>query len=343
MPNRILKESINESKGLSDVSQFAQDCFKRLITYADDYGRFNTDTEIMRARLYPRELEAVSTDDLLAGLTELVGVGKINLYAVSEARGEIFGYFPHWDEHQRIRNSRTKYPDPGENINDWALRRFVPIALKIRILLRDHFTCQICKKDFSLPQIPLRRAMRLLDGALHFDHIVPVQQGGRATEENLRLLCASCNLSRPKSFNPEELVADWDKLMPVAASRGESPQKAARARAESESNPIRIQSESNNRTPYGEFQNVLLSLEELKKLKERFGEEDCLQRVEKLSSYIASKGKKYKDHYATILTWANNDGGNGNNGNGHKPAGINRGYSQAIPGQKPAGAFDDIA
>lgn len=49
---------------------------------------------------------------------------------------------------------------------------------------------------------------------------------------------------------------------------------------------------------YGEYQNVLLSDGELDKLKNRFP--DYQERIERLSGYIASKGVKYKSHYATI-------------------------------------------
>lgn len=54
---------------------------------------------------------------------------------------------------------------------------------------------------------------------------------------------------------------------------------------------------------YGEFGNVLLTKEEYHKLEQS----NLLQYIEKLSSYIASKGKKYKSHYATILTWSRNE------------------------------------
>lgn len=57
---------------------------------------------------------------------------------------------------------------------------------------------------------------------------------------------------------------------------------------------------------YGEFENVLLSEQELNKLKTKFGE-DAGEYIERLSSYIASSGKRYKSHYATILTWAEKD------------------------------------
>lgn len=53
---------------------------------------------------------------------------------------------------------------------------------------------------------------------------------------------------------------------------------------------------------YGEFQNVLLTDEELSKLRQRFpAEVDSL--IEQLSCYIKSKGKKYNSHYATLLNW----------------------------------------
>ena len=56
---------------------------------------------------------------------------------------------------------------------------------------------------------------------------------------------------------------------------------------------------------YGEYNNVLLTDEELEKLKaEYFDYED---RIEKLSSYVASTGKRYKSHYATIRNWARKD------------------------------------
>lgn len=56
----------------------------------------------------------------------------------------------------------------------------------------------------------------------------------------------------------------------------------------------------------GKFGNVLITEEELERLKERFPY-DWEDRVERLSEYMKSKGKRYKSHYATILTWARKD------------------------------------
>lgn len=56
---------------------------------------------------------------------------------------------------------------------------------------------------------------------------------------------------------------------------------------------------------YGEYKNVLLTDDELSTLKTEYS--DYEERIERLSSYIASKGTKYKSHYATIRNWARKD------------------------------------
>ena len=59
------------------------------------------------------------------------------------------------------------------------------------------------------------------------------------------------------------------------------------------------------RRKYGEYNNVLLTDEDLEKLKTEFP--DWQERIERLSAYIASTGKSYKNHLATIRNWAKND------------------------------------
>ena len=54
---------------------------------------------------------------------------------------------------------------------------------------------------------------------------------------------------------------------------------------------------------YGEYNNVLLSDEEMDKLKDEFSG-DWDERIERLSEYMASTGKTYKSHLATIRNWA---------------------------------------
>ena len=58
-----------------------------------------------------------------------------------------------------------------------------------------------------------------------------------------------------------------------------------------------------NKYIYGEFKNVKLTKDEYHKLEKS----NLLPYIEKLSSYMASRNKKYKSHYATILNWSRKD------------------------------------
>lgn len=60
------------------------------------------------------------------------------------------------------------------------------------------------------------------------------------------------------------------------------------------------------RHKYGHYSNVLLSDEDLKKVKAEFPD-DWAERIERLSEYIASTGKTYKNHLATIRSWSRKD------------------------------------
>ena len=67
---------------------------------------------------------------------------------------------------------------------------------------------------------------------------------------------------------------------------------------------------SDNKKPtrhkYGIYKNVLLTDEDMEKLKSEFPD-DWRNRIERLSEYIASSGKTYKNHLATIRVWAKKD------------------------------------
>lgn len=64
---------------------------------------------------------------------------------------------------------------------------------------------------------------------------------------------------------------------------------------------------------YGENKNVILSDEEYERLTERMGWSKRSEYIEKLSDYMASTGKKYQNHYATICSWFRQDGGQKSN------------------------------
>lgn len=54
---------------------------------------------------------------------------------------------------------------------------------------------------------------------------------------------------------------------------------------------------------YGEFGNVKMTTAEFEKFVQAVGADRANALIEELSSYLASSGKRYKSHYATLLNW----------------------------------------
>lgn len=69
-----------------------------------------------------------------------------------------------------------------------------------------------------------------------------------------------------------------------------------------------IYKEKESRHKYGEYENVLLTDKDHEKLIKEFPL-DYQERIERLSEYMASTGKTYKNHLATIRSWARKDKG----------------------------------
>ena len=86
--------------------------------------------------------------------------------------------------------------------------------------------------------------------------------------------------------------------------RKDSEGTAKGQRGDTTNNDNNDNNENNINNIYGEFENVVLTDKEIEKLKAYPNYEEY---IEKLSAYMASKGKRYKSHYATILAWMRKD------------------------------------
>lgn len=113
MPNRILKDSIRTSKKVNALSDFQFRVWAYLITYVDDYGRGSADPELLKGIVFTRR-KSVTEGQIEKAIHDLANMGMIRLYEVD---GELFLYFPNWSEHQRIRNSKARFPEPE---NDYS-------------------------------------------------------------------------------------------------------------------------------------------------------------------------------------------------------------------------------
>ena len=70
-------------------------------------------------------------------------------------------------------------------------------------------------------------------------------------------------------------------------------------------NHLTIRGSKEPRSPYGTFQNVFLSETELENIRQTIP--DWQDYMERLSGYMASTGKQYQNHAATIIRWARQD------------------------------------
>lgn len=80
--------------------------------------------------------------------------------------------------------------------------------------------------------------------------------------------------------------------------------------------PTKKFSQKAERHKYGEYNHVLLTDEQLKKLNEDFGNNTVAVYIKKVDEYCQQTGKTYKDYNLTIRNWIGKDGNlNGNGGN----------------------------
>lgn len=111
MPNRIIKESIAASEKIASLSDFEFRVWVALITLADDYGRGDARTAIIKGRAFPLR-ESVTQKNIDTALHSLASKNCVSLYSVG---GRPYFCFPTWSEHQRVRTRTSKYPGPEES------------------------------------------------------------------------------------------------------------------------------------------------------------------------------------------------------------------------------------
>ncbi len=87
-------------------------------------------------------------------------------------------------------NARPRVPRPAQTNVQPEDRRDPSIGLRFKVLQRDHFKCVLCGDH------PARNA----ECVLHVDHVIPWSKGGKTREDNLRTLCATCNVGRGNRF-----------------------------------------------------------------------------------------------------------------------------------------------
>lgn len=131
MPNRIIRESCRTSLTLNDLSDGAERLHWRLVTVADDYGRFNADPAVVKSLCFPLRADARMCKQVSAWLDEMCNVGLIVRYWGDDSSGQrkICAFYPNWEESNgKPRAQKSKFPLPTSANKCSHLQTNVPVT-----------------------------------------------------------------------------------------------------------------------------------------------------------------------------------------------------------------------
>lgn len=107
MPNRILREGILSSEAVCGLGWAAEVFYRRLMSVADDHGRFYASPKLLRAACYPLQIDKVSDADIGKWISECETAALVSVYPALDGKRYVqimkFG--------QQLR-SKSKYPEP---------------------------------------------------------------------------------------------------------------------------------------------------------------------------------------------------------------------------------------
>lgn len=178
--SRNIKPGFFKNEDLADLTTDVRLLFVGLWCLADREGRIEDRPRRIKAELFP--FDNFEVDPML---NQLQNKGFIVRY---EASGEnylsIVNFVKHQDPHYKEKASEIP---PPEGQTDQIKATGVTRSQRERILVRDKYSCQHCGSKQQLC----------------IDHILPVSRGGDSSDENLQVLCLSCNTSKGNKINGE--------------------------------------------------------------------------------------------------------------------------------------------
>lgn len=109
MPNRYIRESAIESESVNSLSWQAEVFWRRLLNRVDDFGRFTANTALLRASIFPLQLDRVTEADVQRLIDECEAAGLLFSYSYACKR---FIVMNKWE---KGRAKESKYPPPDED------------------------------------------------------------------------------------------------------------------------------------------------------------------------------------------------------------------------------------
>lgn len=158
------------------------------------------------------------------------------------------------------------------------------VSIRVKILKRDEYMCAYCGRKADT-----------------VDHVIPKSKGGDESDENLAACCKRCNMKKQNRTPKEAGMKFWKGYLKIKHQNNIN--NNTKITPPSSTTSSSSKKEIDKKDIFGEFKNVFLLKDELEKLNKKFKSYTTRQKIENLSIYIESTGKKYKSHYATILAW----------------------------------------
>ena len=113
MPNRVLREGILTSERVCSLSWEAEVFYRRLMSVVDDFGRYTAHPALLRASLYPLQLEKVREASMERFLLECEKARLVRLYAV---RGKRYIEVLNFRQHKRATVSKFPAPEDPQQV-----------------------------------------------------------------------------------------------------------------------------------------------------------------------------------------------------------------------------------
>lgn len=145
MPNRILREGILESERIHRISPMAELFYRRLMSIADDYGRYACDVPVLLSRCYPRRPTWADEETVSLWIEECREVGLILVYEVQNRK-----YLEICDFRQQLRAKDSKCPAPAQQM----LSRCVADAIPMRSEAESNAETESETTTYAVRKIP---------------------------------------------------------------------------------------------------------------------------------------------------------------------------------------------
>lgn len=110
MPNRYIREGIISSEAVNSLTWQEEVFYRRLQSKVDDYGRYTSSPALLRAALFPLQLEQVREADIPRLLESCERAGLLFVYA---ACGKQCLVMNKWE---KGRAKHSEYPEPPPDV-----------------------------------------------------------------------------------------------------------------------------------------------------------------------------------------------------------------------------------